>query len=116
MKTFREMLNYIHNVELEQSEWCREVHSAVKNLIGNDKMIVFDKPVNTYGQYGEFTQMAMCRGKILMCNSKIGWCDKPVQPYHGMFWHFMYIAEYIERGEYHLEDNPIKDRDCVVCV
>lgn len=116
MKSVIEMLDYMHAVELKQTEWCMEVHSMVKNLIGLDKMIVFDRPVETYGQYGEFTQMAMCGGKILMCNSKIGWCDKPVQPYHGMFWHFMRIARYIEKGEYHLEDNPIKESNYAVCV
>jgi len=116
MKKVTEMLDYMHDVEMAQTKWCLEVHSAVKELIGNDKMIVFDRPVSTYGKYGDFTRMAMCGGKILMCDSEIGWCDKPVQPYHGMFWHFMRIARYLEKEEYHLEDNPIKESTYDVCV
>lgn len=109
MKKYREMLDYMHDVERTQANWCLEVHSAVKNLIGTEKMIVFDVPISTYGKYGKFTRMAMCGGKILMCDSELGWVDKPIQPYHGTFWHFMNIERAIEKGNYHLEDNPIKE-------
>ena len=108
------MFDKIGEWEKLQNDFCTEIHSKVKKLCGNSHMIVLDKPINTFGDYVAFRELAVCKG-ILMSHNANGWCDKPVQPYAGHYLYFMYINCAIERGKYHLEDNPIKDDNITIC-
>ena len=102
------ILAEVRGIEKLQNDFCVKVHRELKELLGNDKMIVLDRPVKTYGDYESFTEIAVCDG-ILMSNNKNGWCDKPVQPYHAHFYYFFSIALKISSGEYKVVDNPIKN-------
>ena len=105
----------IDQIEDNQNKFCRHLHTILKKILGEDKLMRFNKPIKAYGKYVEFDAIAVCRN-ILMCHSKIGWCDKPVQPYYGMYEHFMDIYFRIHRHEYTIEDNPIKDDKLTICV
>ena len=109
------MFKKIHAWEHEQSEFCKEIHAEIKNLCGNTHKVVFDKPIEVYGDYKEFSEVAVIDG-ILMSRNANGWCDKPIQPYYANWEAFMCMNAAIERNKYHLDDNEFKDHKAVVCV
>jgi hypothetical protein len=108
------MFKKMHAWQDLQNQLCLEIHSEIKKLVGNTHMIVLDKPIKTWGDYGEFRELAVCKG-ILMAHNANGWCDKPVQPYAGHHDYFMEINCALETGKYHLEDNPIQNDNITIC-
>lgn len=110
-----ESLDLLREIELKQSEYCKVFHRKIKDIVGEDKMIVFKFPVTTYGNYVEFTEAAVCKN-ILLSHNRNGWCDKPVQPYSGMYDHYLQMADMLVHGQYELKDNPIKDHKLAICV
>jgi len=103
-----EMFKKIHAWEQMQSEMCRTIHAELKALCGTDYKIVLDEPVETFGHYEKFSELAVISG-VLMSHNADGWCDKPVQPYYANWKEFMCVNCAIERNRYHLEENDHKN-------
>lgn len=113
MKTVKEVLTEIRLHEEAISTIMRnEWHPYLKKLLGEDKCFTdlkwLGEDIEAYGEYKYIKSIAICNG-ILMAETAIGWCDKPVQPYHSMVHNYIHILKAIEQGEYRVIDNPIKD-------
>lgn len=114
--THDEFMKTMHEVEQKENELCKRIHADAKELCGNDKMIVFDRRINVdFGKYGSFDAIAVCDG-VLMARCENAWCDKPIQPYYANVWRFGWIQSHIEKGRYHIEDNPLLGKKYTICV